>query len=360
MNPYEVLGVDKTATDAEIKKAYHKLVMKYHPDKNPNDKQAEEKFKEVNNAFEILKDPQKRSAYDRYGDSAFANNGAGSSGFEGFGFGGMNMEDILKEAMGGFGFGGFNTKHSSRSDTKRRGRDLLDEVEITLKEAYFGTTHTINFSSNVVCEHCNGYGTKNGKEPPKCSRCKGTGTIHTQRGFFSFEGTCPDCNGSGFVIKDRCSHCGGTGSVNKQRTLEVKIPQGIEDGERLRLAEQGEAGTLGAKSGDFYLDVKVAKDKIWQRVGPDLILKKSLSFPILALGGDIEIETIDDKKLTVTVPQGTQVGSKLRIKGHGMPNKRGGFGDLYLEIMIDIPTRLNDKQKKALQEYDSIKTKSWF
>ncbi len=370
-NPYEVLGVARDASDADIKKAYHKLVMKYHPDKNQGDKSAEEKFKEVNNAFDILKDPQKRAAYDRFGDAAFAG-GNGASAGAGFGgkpfgggnpFGGAGMEDILREAMRGFGFGDFGGAGGAATGGGNRGRDLLDEVVIDLKDAFFGTTHTVKFSSNVQCPKCHGNGTDDGKPAPTCPRCGGSGYVHTQRGFFAMETPCPECNGLGHKIEKKCTECGGTGATHKSRTLDVKIPAGIEDGTRLRLAGQGEAGTGGAPAGDFYLDVRIRPDKRFERVGNDLIARIDVPFTTLALGGEIEVETIDDKKLAVRVPSGTQVGERLRVRGHGMPTRRAGsFGDLYIEISIQIPTKLSDKQKKILTEFAETKSdkKGWF
>ena len=374
-NPYEVLGVARDATDADIKKAYHKLVLKYHPDKNPGDKSAEEKFKEVNNAFDILKDPQKRAAYDRFGNAAFsggngASAGAGFGGnpFGGFEFnmggnGGAGMEDILREAMRGFGFGGFDGASGARGASARAGRDLLDEVVIDLKDAYFGTTHTVKFSTNVECEKCHGNGTADGKPAPTCTRCGGTGYIHTRQGFFAMEAPCPDCNGLGHKINSKCSECDGTGTVHKSRTLDVKIPAGVQDGTRLRLAGQGEAGANGAPAGDFYLDVRVRPDKRFERVGGDLIMRMDVPFTTLALGGEIEVQTIDDKTLSVKVPSGTQVGERLRVRGHGMPTGRASsFGDLYTEIAIRIPTKLSDEQKKLLNEFAGTKSpkKGWF
>ncbi len=371
-NPYEVLGVARDASDTDIKKAYHKLVMKYHPDKNPGDKAAEEKFKEVNNAFDILKDPQKRAAYDRYGDAAFAGGNGASAGMGGNPFGngafhfdmggGAGMEDILREAMRGFGFGGFEGG-ARGAGARSRGRDLLDEVEISLRDAYFGKTHTVKFSSNVKCEKCNGYGTADGKAAPTCSRCGGTGFVNVQRGFFAMQTPCPECNGLGHKIDKKCPDCDGAGVVHKNRTIEVKIPAGIEDGARLRLAGQGEAGINGGAAGDFYLDVRVRDDARFARDGANLIMHVDLPFTTLALGGEIEVETIDDKKLSVKVPSGTQVGEKLRVRGHGMPTGRASsFGDLYIEIGIVIPTKLTDKQKKILEEFRDTKStkKGWF
>ena len=374
-NPYEVLGVARDATDADIKKAYHKLVLKYHPDKNPGDKSAEEKFKEVNNAFDILKDPQKRAAYDRFGNAAFAGGNGASAGagfggnpFGGFDFnmggaGGAGMEDILREAMRGFGFGGFDGASTGRGASQRAGRDLLDEVVIDLRDAYFGTTHTVKFSTNVECDTCHGNGTADGKPAPECSRCGGTGYVHTRQGFFAMETPCPECNGLGRKIDKKCSECDGSGTVHKSRTLDVKIPAGIEDGARLRLAGQGEAGANGAPAGDFYLDVHVRPDKRFERRGADLITRIDVPFTTLALGGEIEVQTIDDKTLSVKVPSGTQVGERLRVRGHGMPTGRGAsYGDMYIEIAIKIPTKLSEKQKKALAEFADAKPgkKGWF
>ena len=373
-NPYEVLGVARDASDADIKKAYHKLVLKYHPDRNPGDKEAEEKFKEVNNAFDILKDPQKRAAYDRFGDAAFAGgNASGANPFGGganpfgngaFHFnmgGGAGMEDILRQAMRGFGFGGFDDARGGAST--RAGRDLLDEVVIDLRDAYFGTTHTVKFSSNVECEKCHGYGTADGKPAPVCPRCHGTGYVQTSRGFFAMQTPCPECNGLGHKIDKKCTQCDGAGTVRKSRTLDVKIPAGIEDGARLRLAGQGEAGQNGAPAGDFYLDVHIRPDKRFERDGADLITHADVPFTTLALGGEIEVETIDDKTLSVKVPAGTQVGEKLRVRGHGMPGRRAGsFGDLYIEIKMPVPTKLTEKQKKLLNEFAGTKSakKGWF
>lgn len=372
-NPYEVLGVARDASDADIKKAYHKLVMKYHPDKNPGDKAAEEKFKEVNNAFDILKDPQKRAAYDRYDDAAFAGGNGASAGMGGNPFGngafhfdmggGAGMEDILREAMRGFGFGGFDGGATRGAGARTRGRDLLDEVEISLRDAYFGKTHTVKFSSNVKCEKCNGFGTADGKPAPTCARCHGTGYVNVQRGFFAMQAPCPECNGLGHKIDKKCPDCDGAGVVHKNRAIDVKIPAGIEDGARLRLAAQGEAGVNGGAAGDFYLDVRVLPDDKFERDGANLIMHIDLPFTTLALGGEIEVDTIDDKKLSVKVPSGTQVGEKLRVRGHGMPTGRASsFGDLYIEIGIVIPTKLTEKQKKILEEFRDTKSakKGWF
>ncbi len=371
-NPYEILGVAKNATDSEIKKAYHKLVMKYHPDKNQGDKQSEEKFKEVNNAFDILKDPQKRAAYDQFGDSAFAGGNGASSGFGGNpfgggagfgGFAGGGMEDILREAMKGFGFGGFGGDAGQRS-AARPGRDLLDEVVISMSDAYFGKTHTVKFSSNVKCDKCNGHGTADGKEAPTCATCHGAGVVRQQKGFFTMDVPCSECDGLGKKINKKCSKCDASGVMHKQRTLEVEIPRGVHDGTRLRLNGQGEAGMYGAPSGNFYLDIRVKPDNQFARYGDDLLIKENVDFTTLALGGEIEVETIDGKKLNMKIPSGTQINDKLRVKDHGMPKagRSNSFGDMYVEIQMTVPTKLNDKQKKALTEFANTKSdkKGWF
>ncbi len=366
-DPYKILGVAKNATDAEIKKAYHKLVMQHHPDRNQGNKEAEEKFKEINNAFDILKDPQKRSAYDRYGESAFAGgNGAsaGSGGFNGnpfgggggFGFdfggmGGADMQDMMDEVLRGFGINtGRNGRAQGRSSA---GRDLLHEIEIDLKTAYFGKTETIKFSTAVKCDKCDGHGTSDGKTAPVCETCGGSGSVMSRRGIFVNESTCPDCHGMGRIIKKKCSECNGYGVVNKNRTLDVEIPAGVQDGTRIRIHGQGEAAPFGGKSGDFYIDVRVRQDKKFERDGANLIMNAEVPFATLALGGEIEIETIAGKKLDVKIPSGTQVGENLRIRDRGMPTGRGGdFGDLYINISTIVPTKLSKAQKKALEDFN--------
>ncbi|MDR1207663.1 MAG: molecular chaperone DnaJ [Rickettsiales bacterium] len=368
-NPYEILGVSKDASDADIKKAYHKLVMKYHPDKNPGDKNAEEKFKGINNAFDILKDPQKRAAYDRFGEAAFAGGNGASAGNGGNPFGGGNFEfnfgggnadlgDMIDEMMrsmgGGFGFNMGGNKNSRRGGghaAEFRGRDMLHTVVIDLKDAFSGKTETVKFSANVKCEKCGGFGTADGKPAPACERCGGSGYVHTSRGFFATESVCPDCNGTGRNIKKPCGACDASGVIHKQREIEVRIPSGIQDGARLRLNGQGEAGPLGGVPGDFYIDVRIRPDKVFSRDGNDLGMRVVVPFATLALGGDININTIDDKTVSVKIPNGTQVGERLRMRGLGMPTAGGGRGDLYIDIATKVPKGLSEKQKKALEEF---------
>ncbi len=365
-NPYEILGVAKNASDADIKKAYHQLVMKHHPDKNSGDKSSEEKFKEINNAFDVLKDPQKRAAYDQFGDAAFAGgNGAsagagnpfGNTGGGAFRFdmGGGNMEDIIKEAMKSFGFaggmGGFDMGDDAESG-QHAGRDMLHEIEISLKDAFLGKTETIKFTSGVKCEKCGGHGTADGKPAPVCKTCGGSGVVRTRRGMFAMESVCPDCQGLGRKISKKCNACDGTGATQKRREIQVKIPAGIQDGARIRLAGQGEAGMMGAPAGDFFVDVHILPDAKFKRAGRDLYCREKVPFTTLALGGEIEIETIDDKKLDVKILAGTQVGERMRVRGRGFPG-----GDLFIEIATDVPTKLTDKQKKALEEFSGVGTK---
>jgi len=376
-NPYEILGVAAGASDAEIKKAYHRLVLKHHPDKNAGDKAAEEKFKEVNNAFDILKDPQKRAAYDRFGASAFAGgNGASSGagdfrgnpfgGAGGFNFGGDfgDMSEMMEEMLRSAGFGGMGggRGRGARRQQEIRGRDLLHQVVISLREAFTGKTETVKFSTNAKCEKCSGHGTADAKAAPSCAACGGSGYVLTQRGFFRVESPCPDCHGIGRRIDKPCAAC-DAGVINKQREIEVKIPAGVSDGARLRLAGQGEAAPLGGAAGDFYIDVRIRPDKVFEREGDDLYMTATVPFATLALGGEIEIDTIDDKKLSVKIAGGTQVGERLRMKGQGMPfasaslRRDSARGDLYLDIGTEVPKKLSEKQKMALEEFAGMESK---
>ncbi|MDR1826427.1 MAG: molecular chaperone DnaJ [Rickettsiales bacterium] len=364
-DPYEVLGVSKSATEAEIKAAYRKQVLKHHPDKNAGDKGAEEKFKEINNAFDVLKDPQKKAAYDRFGAGAFgAGNGAsagggnpfgngaggGHFGFEfnmGNGAGGaeFDMSDMMDEVLRNFGFAP-SAKGAGAGGGGAAGRDMLHEIVIGLEEAYTGKVEIVRFQSNVRCDACGGFGTKDGKAAPVCETCRGRGFVRVRNGFFMSERQCPDCRGLGRKIKEPCRACDGPGVVRKRREVKVDIPAGVQDGQRIRFGGLGEAGVLGGKSGDLYVDVRIRPHPLFKRFGADLGMRAKVSFPILALGGEIEVATIDGKKLGVKIPAGTQVGEKLRVRGRGMPG-----GDLYIEIGTDVPTRLSRKQRAALEEF---------
>jgi molecular chaperone DnaJ len=353
-NPYDILGVSKSATDAEIKAAYRKLVLKHHPDKNSGDKAAEEKFKEINNAFDILKDPQKKAAYDRYGDAnaggagfngnPFGSGFGGKNGFSGFEFNmnGFDVSDMMDEVMRGFGFdtGG---RHGAKTAAPR-GRDMLHEVVIDLADAYFGKSETVRFESNVRCEKCGGQGTRDGKIAPICETCGGSGYVRTRSGIFRTERPCPDCNGTGRKIKDRCSAC-DSGVIHRRRELKVEIPMGVMDGTRLRLAGMGEAAPFGGASGDFYIDVRVRRHPVFAREGKNLFMKCQIPYPTLALGGKIEITAISGKVLDIKIPDGTQIGASLRIAGAGMAG-----GDLFIEVATSVPTKLSKEQRRAMEE----------
>jgi molecular chaperone DnaJ len=366
---YKILGVAKTASDSDIKKSYHKLVMKYHPDKNPGNTEADAKFQEVSNAYEILRDKQKRSAYDQFGHAAFQGGSGGSGGgnpfgqgFGGFDFQNGNFGDMFEDIFSQMGFGARGGGARARpADTS--GRDLLHEVSISLSDAFFGKTIEVKFQTNVFCEKCKGNGTANGKEAPVCATCGGTGMVRKSNGFFAMQTECPDCMGSGKKIDKKCADCNGQGSKRGNRTIEVKIPAGVQTGSRLRVPNQGEAGAFGARSGDLYVDVTVLRNPHFSRDGADLLLNLSVPFSTLALGGVLNVKGIDDKDIDVKIPSGTQVGAKLRLKGNGMPElgRSGARGDLYLNIKTEVPTKLSAKQKDLLEKFANEKPgKNWF
>ncbi|MCL2331647.1 MAG: molecular chaperone DnaJ [Proteobacteria bacterium] len=371
-SPYEILGVAKNADNAAIKKAYHKLVMQYHPDKNPGNKAAEEKFKEINNAFDILKDPQKRAAYDQFGNAAFGGGPspfgaeAGAHGFNGnpfgnggyeFNFGGGDFSDIIDKMFRNMAGGGedmFGGRGRRAQPAAFRGRDLLHEVRISLRDAFHGKTETVKFATNVKCEKCAGFGTADGKTAPVCERCHGTGYVRRGGGFFATESPCPECHGTGRIIKKPCPQCDGAGIQHKQKTLEVKIPAGVADGARLRLGGAGEAAPLGGQSGDLYIDIHIAPDPVFVREGDNLAMQAKVPFAMLALGGEINVQTIDDKTVSVKIPAGTQIGERLRMRGLGMPAVGRGAtvrGDMFIDIATEVPKKLSEKQKKALEEF---------
>ncbi len=364
-NLYEILGVSKTANDAEIKKAYHKLVMQYHPDRNPDNKEAESKFKEINSAYDILRDPQKRAAYDQFSDAAFQNGNTGGGagfngfggGFGGFGAGGADFSDIFEDLFGGMGFGG-----GTKQQRNQPGRDLLHEVTMSLHDAFLGKTETVTFTAASKCKKCHGHGTDSGKEAPTCSTCHGSGMVRRSQGFFAMQTPCPECHGSGHIIKSPCTECHGNGVVNEKRTLDVKIPAGVMDGTRLRLAGMGEASVHGGRAGDFYVDIRVRADKTFDRDGDDLHQTISVPFTTLAMGGKIDVDTIDGKPVELKIADGTQIGTKMRVRGRGMPVVgRDSRGDMYVHITTDIPKKLTDKQRELLEKFAAEKPKKgWF
>ncbi|MEN3601664.1 molecular chaperone DnaJ [Brucella abortus] len=347
---YEALGVTRTADDKTLKAAFRKLAMQYHPDRNPDDPEAERKFKEIGEAYETLKDPRKRAAYDRFGHAAFENGGMGG-GF-GNGFGGAGgfadiFEDIFGEMMGG----GRRRSNGGRE----RGADLRYNMEVTLEEAYAGKTAQIRVPTSITCDECSGSGAKPGSQPTTCTMCSGSGRVRAAQGFFSVERTCPGCNGRGQIIKDPCEKCHGQGRVTQERSLSVNIPTGIEDGTRIRLAGEGEAGLRGGPAGDLYIFLSVKPHEFFQRDGADLYCKVPISMTTAALGGQFEVSTLDGTQTRVKVPEGTQNGKQFRLKGKGMPVLRQSVtGDLYIQIDIETPQNLSKRQRELLEEFEKL------
>ena len=354
---YEVLGVGRSADEKDLKAAYRKLAKQLHPDANQGDAQTEAKFKELNEAYDVLKDPQKRAAYDRFGHQAFENGMGGGRGGAGFGpdFN-SSMSDIFEDLFGDFmggGGGGHGRRGGGRSNGATRGADLRYNMEINLTEAFTGKTAQVRVPSSVICETCNGSGAKPGTSPKTCSTCGGHGAVRSQSGFFTVERTCPSCQGRGQVISDPCSPCSGQGRVTKERTLSVNIPAGVEDGTRIRLASEGEAGMRGGPSGDLYIFLSVKPHEFFQRDGADLFCKVPVSMTAAAMGGEIEVPTIDGKKARVSVPEGTQTGKQFRLKSKGMPVLRSSqMGDMYIQVAVETPVNLSRRQKELLRDFE--------
>jgi molecular chaperone DnaJ len=344
---YEVLGVSRDADGNVLKSAFRKLAMQYHPDRNPGDHTAEVKFKEVNAAYECLKDPQKRAAYDRFGHAAFEN--GGGPGFNGdFG---ASMSDIFDNIFGDF-MGGGARRGGGRSG-RERGTDLRYNMEITLEEAYSGRAAEIEVPTKITCRTCSGSGSKPGSNPKVCPSCEGHGRIRAAQGFFSIERTCPTCQGRGEVIADPCLACNGAGRVTEERKLKVEIPAGIEDGTRIRLAGEGEAGLRGGPSGDLYIFLSLKQHEFFQRDGADIFCRVPLSVTTAALGGEFQVPTIDGGKTKVKVPDGTQTGTQFRLKGKGMPVLRSSkVGDMYIQVAVETPRKLSRRQRELLEEFE--------
>jgi len=340
---YEVLGLKRDASDDEIKKAYRKLAMKFHPDRNPDDKEAEERFKECKEAYEILSEPQKRAAYDRYGHAGVdPSAGGGAQGFEGFA---DAFSDIFGDIFGG-GRGGRSNVY--------RGADLRYNLEITLEEAARGAEKTIRIPTVEECASCHGSGAKPGTQPQTCTTCGGSGQVRIQQGFFSIQQTCPKCHGSGRIIPDPCPKCRGAGRVKSNKTLEVKIPAGIDEGMRLRHAGHGEPGVNGGPSGDLYVEIHIRPHPVFQRHGDDLHCEMPISFTTAALGGEIEIPTLDGMA-RLKVPAETQSGKVFRLRGKGIRNVRSqAHGDLMCHVVVETPVKLTDRQKELLREFEEI------
>lgn len=343
---YETLGVGRSASGAEIKSAFRKLAMKHHPDKNPGDKAAEQRFKELNEAYEVLKDDQKRAAYDQLGHAAFENAGGGHHPGGQFDFG--SFADVFDDLFGDF-MGGGGRQRGSQS----RGADLRYNLEITLEEAFEGKQAQIKVPTTVRCDTCDATGSAKGSAPGACPGCRGTGRVRAQQGFFTIERTCPNCGGHGRVITDPCDACSGSGRVHREKTLSVKIPRGVEDGTRIRLSGEGEAGTRGGTSGDLYIFVSVVAHRMFRREGANVFCRIPMPLSTAALGGQIEVPTIEGKRARLQIPEGTQTGHRFRLRGKGMTELNGhARGDMFAEIVVETPVNLTKRQKDLLREFE--------
>src|SRR5579883_3474630 len=343
---YELLGVRKGASAEDIKKAYRKLAMQYHPDRNPGDKAAEQRFKDINEAYDCLKDEQKRAAYDRFGHAAFENGGRGGAGAGDFGFA-AGFADIFDEMFGEF-MGG---RRGQGANT--RGNDLRYNLEITLEEAFKGKQTTVRVPTMAPCEPCGGTGAEAGSKPVSCPTCYGSGRVRAQQGFFTIERTCPACQGAGRVIENPCRACAGQGRVRKEKTLAVNIPAGVEDGTRIRLAGEGEAGLRGGAAGDLYIFLAVKPHRFFQRDGANIHCRVPISMATAALGGTIEVPTIDGGRAKLNVPAGTQSGHQFRLKGKGMSVLRSpARGDMYVQVVVETPVNLTKRQQELLREFE--------
>ena len=346
---YEVLGVGRDVDEKALKSAYRKMAKQYHPDANPGDEEAESKFKEVSEAYEALKDPQRRAAYDQFGHAAFEQGGFGG----GHGFGAdfsSSMSDIFEDLFGEF-MGGRGRR--SGGGGRERGADLRYNMEIELKDAYDGKAAQIRIPTSVTCETCSGDGAKPGTTPSACNTCGGLGKVRATQAFFTVERTCPACHGRGQVISDPCDDCSGAGRVTKERTLSVNIPPGVEDGTRIRLGGEGEAGLRGGPAGDLYIFLTLTPHEFFQRDGGDLFCRVPVSMVTAALGGQIEVPTLDGSRARVEVPEGTQTERQFRLRGKGMPVLRSKqHGDLYIQVSVETPVKLSRKQKQLLRDFE--------
>ncbi|MEM6339610.1 MAG: molecular chaperone DnaJ [Pseudomonadota bacterium] len=351
---YDVLGVAKGASSDEIKKAYRRKAKELHPDRNADNPASEAQFKEANEAYEVLKDTDKKAAYDRYGHAAFEG-GMGGGGRPGGGFGGQGdfgsafsdvFDDLFGDFMGGRGGG---------RQRAARGSDLRYNLRVSLEEAYAGQQKTITIPTSVLCGSCNGSGAEGGAEPTTCPTCSGMGKVRAQQGFFTVERTCPTCNGLGQIIKNPCKVCGGTGRVEKEKALSVNIPAGVETGTRIRLAGEGEAGVRGGPTGDLYIFIEVTEHQLFERDGTNLFCRVPVSMGTAALGGSIEVPTIDGGRGRVQIPGGSQSGRQMRLRGKGMPALRGGgTGDMFIELAVETPVNLTARQKELLREFEDL------
>ena len=352
---YETLGVPKTASADDLKKAYRKLAMQHHPDRNPGDKKAEEKFKDISHAYDVLSDEQKRAAYDRYGHAAFTQGGGAGGGFNpgaggaGFDFS-SGFADIFEDL---FGMGGGQGRKQQGPQTAARGSDLRYNLSISLEEAFKGKSETIKVTTSVACEACHGSGGEKGTKPVTCPTCSGEGRIRASQGFFTVERTCHTCQGLGKIIKDPCRVCAGSGRVRKEKTLAVNIPQGVEEGTRIRLSDEGEVGMRGGPAGDLYIFLSIKPHPIFKREGADIYCDIPIKMTTATLGGAIEVPTIDGGRVKVTIPEGTQTGHQFRLRGKGMSILRStGRGDMYIQTSVETPVKLNKKQRELIKEFE--------
>ena len=355
---YEVLGAKKGASAEELKKAYRQKAKELHPDRNSDNPNAEAQFKEVNEAYDVLKDPDKKAAYDRYGHAAFEGGMGGGGGPRGGFNGGQGdfasaFSDVFEDLFGDFmGRGGGGNGPRSRA---QRGSDLRYNLRVSLDEAFTGVQKTINVPTSIACDACRGSGAEGGAEPVTCPTCSGIGKVRAQQGFFTVERTCPTCSGAGQIVKNPCKSCHGHGRVEKERALSVNIPAGVETGTRIRLAGEGEAGLRGGPTGDLYIFIEVKEHPIFQRDGVHLFCRVPISFATAALGGEVEVPTIDGGKAKVKVPAGSQTGKQMRLRGKGMPALRGaGVGDMLLELAVETPVNLTSRQKELLREFEAL------
>ena len=354
---YDVLGVSKGASADEIKKGYRTKAKELHPDRNADNPDAEAQFKEANEAYEVLKDGDKKAAYDRYGHAAFEG-GMGAGARPGQGFGGQGdfasaFSDVFDDLFGDF-MGGGGQRGGGRGRAAR-GSDLRYNLRVSLEEAYAGLQKTINVPTSVTCDACEGNGAEGGSEPVTCPTCSGMGKVRAQQGFFTVERTCPTCNGMGQIIKNPCTTCGGAGRTEKDRALSVNIPKGVETGTRIRLSGEGEAGMRGGPSGDLYIFIEVEEHELFQRDGNHLFCRVPVSMASAAIGGDIEVPTIDGGRSRVKVPAGSQSGRQMRLRSKGMPALRGaGMGDMFIELAVETPVNLTSKQKELLREFEKL------
>jgi molecular chaperone DnaJ len=348
---YEVLGVARDAGEDDLKKTYRKLAMQWHPDRNQGNAEAEAKFKELNEAYDVLKDAEKRAAYDRFGHAAFEQGGPGGGGGGGGPFGGGGFEDIFEEMFGRFGGGGRGQRAAAG-----RGADLRTQVEVSLEEAFAGAKKTIRFATSVSCEACKGVGAEGGAASgvQTCGTCQGSGKVRAQQGFFLVERTCPTCGGAGRTIKNPCKICRGAGRVQRERNLNVSVPAGVDDGTRIRLTGEGEAGQRGAPAGDLYVDIAVRPHAIFQRDGANILVRVPLRMTQAALGGHVEVPSIDGGRSKVTIPAGTQTGDQFRLRGKGFSVLRSAArGDMYVQVMVETPQNLSPKQRELLEQFEA-------